>query len=215
MTNTCFKFEAVGHCSMAETSVAVDSMIKEYLVFRGFSLTLKSFEAELKGDKNKQFKVSFFCLKRSIRFLNSKLSTQCMPWRGHHLHWNYTSVSHFLVDQPHVDLMQLKKCFFKIFNILTNKQKYNLSYFFLAYWLSEGCTGEWCAAHCYPLATPLFNHPFSISSMLAILMSSLCRDFKLLLWCIRGSTKIISTNHAYSNPVYTSYISIRFHFNLF
>ena len=50
---------------MAETSVAVDSMIKEYLVFRGFSLTLKSFEAELKGDKNKQFKVSFFCLKRS------------------------------------------------------------------------------------------------------------------------------------------------------
>ena len=64
---------------MAETSVTVDSMIKEYLVFRGFSLTLKSFEVELKVDKNKQFKVSFFlsqyplqgCRKGCVRFLNS------------------------------------------------------------------------------------------------------------------------------------------------
>ena len=51
---------------MAETSVAVDSMIKEYLVFRGFSLTLKSFEAELKCDKNKQFKVSFFFVSKGV-----------------------------------------------------------------------------------------------------------------------------------------------------
>ena len=63
---------------MAETSVAVDSMIKEYLVFRGFSLTLKSFEAELKGDKNKQFKVSFFLSQKEYPIFELKaLNTAC------------------------------------------------------------------------------------------------------------------------------------------
>lgn len=74
VTNAWFKLEAVEHCSMAETSVTVDSMIKEYLVFRGFSLTLKSFEAELKVDKNKQFKVSFFYLNILYRGVGKDVS---------------------------------------------------------------------------------------------------------------------------------------------
>lgn len=35
----------------------VDGMIREYLLFRGFSHSLKSFECELKTDKDKGFRV--------------------------------------------------------------------------------------------------------------------------------------------------------------
>lgn len=35
----------------------VDLMIKEYLIFRGFPATLKSFESQLKNDKSKSFKI--------------------------------------------------------------------------------------------------------------------------------------------------------------
>ena len=36
----------------------LDEKIKEYFLFRGFTETLKSFEAEIKADKNKNFKAS-------------------------------------------------------------------------------------------------------------------------------------------------------------
>ena len=37
---------------------ALDEAIREYLVFRGFTSTLKQFELERKDDKDKGFKVS-------------------------------------------------------------------------------------------------------------------------------------------------------------
>lgn len=36
----------------------IDELIREYLLFRGFSATLKAFDAELKVDKEKGFRVS-------------------------------------------------------------------------------------------------------------------------------------------------------------
>lgn len=36
----------------------VDELIREYLLYRGFSGTLKMFDAELKVDKEKGFRVS-------------------------------------------------------------------------------------------------------------------------------------------------------------
>jgi WD repeat-containing protein 91 len=36
----------------------MDEMVKEYLLFRGFCTTLKTFDAELKTDKDKGFRVS-------------------------------------------------------------------------------------------------------------------------------------------------------------
>lgn len=36
----------------------VDELIKEYLLFRGFTQTLKSFDNELKMEKEKGFRVS-------------------------------------------------------------------------------------------------------------------------------------------------------------
>lgn len=35
----------------------VDSLIREYMLFRGFSNSLKSFDTELKSDKDKGFRV--------------------------------------------------------------------------------------------------------------------------------------------------------------
>lgn len=45
---------------MAAAIPMLDDVIKEYLVFRGFSNTLKSFESDLKADKDKSFRVSCF-----------------------------------------------------------------------------------------------------------------------------------------------------------
>lgn len=45
---------------MAAAVPMLDDVIKEYLVFRGFSNTLKSFESDLKADKDKSFKVRCF-----------------------------------------------------------------------------------------------------------------------------------------------------------
>ena len=43
---------------MAADVPMLDDVIKEYLIFRGFSGTLKSFESDLKADKDKSFRVS-------------------------------------------------------------------------------------------------------------------------------------------------------------
>lgn len=45
---------------MAAAVPMLDDIIKEYLVFRGFSNTLKSFESDLKADKDKSFRVGCF-----------------------------------------------------------------------------------------------------------------------------------------------------------
>ena len=45
---------------MAAAVPMLDDIIKEYLVFRGFSNTLKTFESDLKADKDKSFRVGGF-----------------------------------------------------------------------------------------------------------------------------------------------------------
>lgn len=54
-----FPGTAVNH-KMAHVSPLIDSMIKEYLLFRGFTSTLKAFENEIKTDKDKSFRVVIF-----------------------------------------------------------------------------------------------------------------------------------------------------------
>ena len=43
---------------MAALSSSIDSMLREYLIFRGFTASLKCLETEIKNDNNKSFKVS-------------------------------------------------------------------------------------------------------------------------------------------------------------
>ena len=47
---------------MATTANALDDLIKEYLIYRGFTATLKCFDGDLKNDKSKSFKVSLLLL---------------------------------------------------------------------------------------------------------------------------------------------------------
>ena len=39
---------------------AIDEMVKEYLLFRGFIQTFRSLETDIKNDKDKGFQVHFF-----------------------------------------------------------------------------------------------------------------------------------------------------------
>lgn len=51
---------------MADAVPLLDELIKEYLLFRGFTATLKTFENEIKADKDKSFRVSVsvqYCVK--------------------------------------------------------------------------------------------------------------------------------------------------------
>lgn len=52
---------------MATAIGALDDAIREYLVYRGFTNTLKQFETEKKDDKDKNFRVSMHRLNNSAR----------------------------------------------------------------------------------------------------------------------------------------------------
>ena len=54
------------NCKMATAVGALDDAIKEYLVYRGFTNTLKQFESEKKDDKDKNFRV---CKPQSLLIL--------------------------------------------------------------------------------------------------------------------------------------------------
>jgi len=56
---------------MAAASPVLDDLIKEYLLFRGFTSTLKAFENDIKADKDKSFKVSVSWW-RSVLILSCK-----------------------------------------------------------------------------------------------------------------------------------------------
>jgi hypothetical protein len=45
---------------MADAAPFLDELVKEYFLFRGFTATLKTFENEIKADKDKSFRVSAF-----------------------------------------------------------------------------------------------------------------------------------------------------------
>lgn len=44
---------------MSESVQRMDELIRDYLLYRGLTNSLKSFDAELKNDKDKGFRVSF------------------------------------------------------------------------------------------------------------------------------------------------------------
>ena len=54
---------------MANMAAVVDGMVKEYLLFRGFTATLKNFDNEIKTDKDKSFRVSYFLKLKIIIFV--------------------------------------------------------------------------------------------------------------------------------------------------
>ena len=51
---------------MANLARMVDSMLKEYFLFRGFTTTLKAFENEVKMDKDKSFRVLVYYVQITV-----------------------------------------------------------------------------------------------------------------------------------------------------
>lgn len=48
----------------------MDELIKEYLTYRGFSVTVKAFESELKSDKEKAFRVDKI-IEQFLHYINT------------------------------------------------------------------------------------------------------------------------------------------------
>ena len=51
---------------MASATGRVDELVKDYLIYRGLTTTYRTFEAELKNDKEKGLRVSFLFILRSL-----------------------------------------------------------------------------------------------------------------------------------------------------
>lgn len=60
----------------------LDEIIKEYLLYRGFSSTVKSFETELKADKDKGFRVDKI-IDQLIQYVNAYDLTSLREWWAH------------------------------------------------------------------------------------------------------------------------------------
>ncbi|XP_028138723.1 WD repeat-containing protein 91 isoform X2 [Diabrotica virgifera virgifera] len=80
----------------------LDEMIREYLLYRGFGSTLKAFDAELKADKMKSFRVDKI-IDQLIFFINSyDLSSLRELWGHLNRHMFSKLESNFLPMLPYV-----------------------------------------------------------------------------------------------------------------
>jgi hypothetical protein len=58
-------------CEMTSAVTLVDSLIRDYLIFRGFAGSLKQFDADSKAEKEHKFKVGYFFLLQFASFCPS------------------------------------------------------------------------------------------------------------------------------------------------
>ena len=72
----------------------VDELVREYLLFRGFVGSLKSFDQELKQDKDKGFRVSFIPLV-NMALVNYTIKLYCSKFLipQQNLLWNYWTLN--------------------------------------------------------------------------------------------------------------------------
>lgn len=95
---------------MAAAVKALDEIIKEYLLFRGFTNTLKTFEAELKLDKDKSFRVNKI-VEQFITFV------QYYDLQGIREYWSYLKRRFFSrLDSVHLyNAHKLEKCLYRFY----------------------------------------------------------------------------------------------------
>lgn len=56
--NSCMYLFLAADARMASAVERTDDLLREYLIYRGFTSTLKHLDAEIKADKEKGFRVS-------------------------------------------------------------------------------------------------------------------------------------------------------------
>ena len=72
----------------------LDDLIKEYLLFRGFTNSLRAFDADIKGEKEKSFRADRYTTGVSIQIcanfgINSQLAHLCICVSSHsHANFN-------------------------------------------------------------------------------------------------------------------------------
>ncbi|XP_065648765.1 WD repeat-containing protein 91 isoform X2 [Hydra vulgaris] len=66
---------------MAALSSTIDSLVKEYLIFRGFTSSLKVLETEIKNDNNKSYKVDKILEQFSLYIQNYEIANLKSYWR--------------------------------------------------------------------------------------------------------------------------------------
>ena len=111
-------------------AASVDSMIKEYLIFRGFSSSLKCFEADLRSSKDKSFKVENIIEQIQI-FINSY---DVLSLRNY---WRYFDKRYFyrLGQEGHKSIKRLESSVLRLYVVhaIQNNKMERVTEFFEKY----------------------------------------------------------------------------------
>ncbi|KAM7445845.1 WD repeat-containing protein 91 [Porites harrisoni] len=126
---------------MAAAAVPMlDDIIKEYLVFRGFSSTLKSFESDLKADKDKSFRVD----KIVDQLYQYILAYDILGLRDY---WDYLNDRFFkrLDYQHYSNVKKLEMCLLRLYIVhaLQNSKNDKVVEFFEKYTAELQTQTEW------------------------------------------------------------------------
>lgn len=125
---------------MAADVPMLDDVIKEYLIFRGFSGTLKSFESDLKADKDKSFRVD----KIVDQLHQYILSYDIVGLRDF---WDYLNDRFFkrLDYQHYTNVKKLEMCLLRLYIIhaLQNSKNDKVVEFFEKYTAELQTQTEW------------------------------------------------------------------------
>lgn len=106
----------------------MDELIKEYLLFRGFSSTIKSFDSELKVDKEKSFRVDKIIDQILYFVTNYDLNSLRDLWAHLDTHMFTKLESHFTPGVKKLENAVLK---LYLINTIVNNKADKLNEFFL------------------------------------------------------------------------------------
>ncbi|KAL3268187.1 hypothetical protein HHI36_007313 [Cryptolaemus montrouzieri] len=138
----------------------IEEMIREYLIFRGFSTTLKSFDADLKADKEKSFRVDKI-IEQLLQFISNYDLTSLREL------WSHLDTHMFtkLETQFVPGVKKLENAVLKLYlvNCVTNNKADKVAEFFLRMTPELQNQSEWKEWFVLPyLKNPDENPTFSL-----------------------------------------------------
>ncbi|XP_048584812.1 WD repeat-containing protein 91 isoform X2 [Nematostella vectensis] len=125
---------------MAGAAAALEDLIKEYLVFRGFTATVKAFESELKADRDKSFRVSKIV--DQLRYYVSIYDISSLRQYWEHLDKRFFKRVDF---QHYANVRKLETCLLRLYivNALQNYKIEKVTEFFEKYAMELQQHNEW------------------------------------------------------------------------
>lgn len=118
----------------------IDELIKEYLYYRGFNTTLKSFEIDLKNDKEKAFRVDKI-LEQLVQYINAyDLNGLRELWMHLESHMFSTLETHFTSAVKKLENAVLKMY---LVNAVANNKPEKINDFFMKMTIELQNQSEW------------------------------------------------------------------------